>query len=267
MAELTPSPDVIFGNKPSSFDSKSELLGDSAGTSPLNLSCPKCGSKKLWRDGNRFSLFGDKIQRWLCRNCGHRFSDPEDVQKAWSTLERIETVDTKSLKSWADKVTTRQICVTETKNLEAEQRTTQVPRRNEEENKGKIVEHAFWMQKEATPKQHHTQNTTPRNNGQQRRQPTRPRINQRNNRQTTKMVSKNKEIAVETYSCFLKMQGKAWTHQNTKPLENYIHTHRSRNKQLNRRMQPKNGNLPSVAQGNRYAMRRSLHARMDRLRL
>ena len=148
MAELTTeatTPDCILATNP--VLTVSQALGDSAGTSPLNLSCPKCAAK-LWRDGNRFSLFGDKIQRWLCRNCGHRFSDPEDVQKAWSTLERIETVDTKSLKSWADKVTTRQICVTETKNLEAEQRTTQVPRRNEEENKGKIVEHAFWMQKE-----------------------------------------------------------------------------------------------------------------------
>ncbi len=215
MAELTTeatTPDCIFGNKPSSFDSKSELLGDSAGTSPLNLSCPKCGSKKLWRDGNRFSLFGDKIQRWLCRNCGHRFSDPEDVQKAWSTLERIETVDTKSLKSWADKVTTRQICVTETKNLEAEQRTTQVPRRNEEENKGKIVEHAFWMQKEGYAEATITRRIrllgTMVNKGANLQDP--ESIKETIAKQL-KWSVKTKEIAVETYSCFLKMQGKAWS--------------------------------------------------------
>jgi integrase len=40
------------------------------------LRCVRCGSLKLWRDGWRYSLFGDQIQRWLCRVCGYRFSQP-----------------------------------------------------------------------------------------------------------------------------------------------------------------------------------------------
>jgi integrase len=38
--------------------------------------CPECGSQKTWKDGVRYSGRG-RIQRFLCRSCGHRFSDPE----------------------------------------------------------------------------------------------------------------------------------------------------------------------------------------------
>ena len=70
-------------------------------------------------------MFGDKIQRWLCRGCGLRFSDLEDMRKAWSSIERFERIETKALKSMDDKTLTRQICVSETKNLGAEQATIQ----------------------------------------------------------------------------------------------------------------------------------------------
>ncbi|MCW4047686.1 MAG: tyrosine-type recombinase/integrase [Candidatus Bathyarchaeota archaeon] len=115
------------------------------------LTCPQCKSEKLWRDGLRHSAFGDEIQRWLCRDCGLRFSDPEDVQKAWSTIERVERIERQSLKSGDDIVATRQICVTETKNLAAEQQKTEVLRRNETDDtdlKGKIIEYAWWLKKD-----------------------------------------------------------------------------------------------------------------------
>jgi len=122
MAELTQQTSAanrIFGIEASSKNSESERLRRSAGVSPL---CPHCGSNKLWRDGLRYSMFGDNIQRWLCRNCGLRFSDPVDVQRAWSTFERVERVDTKPKKATDDIVTNLQICVMETKNLAAEQK-------------------------------------------------------------------------------------------------------------------------------------------------
>jgi integrase/predicted RNA-binding Zn-ribbon protein involved in translation (DUF1610 family) len=146
MAGLTrvTSGEGVFGTKAGSNNCKSGLAG-SAGASPL---CPKCGSQKLWRDGKRYSPFEDEIQRWLCRDCGLRFSDTEDIQRAWSTIERVARIDTKSLKSGDDKVTTRQICVKETKNLVAEQQATEVLRRNEIGIKGKIIEYAWWMKKE-----------------------------------------------------------------------------------------------------------------------
>lgn len=40
------------------------------------VSCPQCGSTSLWRDGLRYVKDGT-IQRWLCRLCGYRFSQPK----------------------------------------------------------------------------------------------------------------------------------------------------------------------------------------------
>jgi len=37
------------------------------------LCCPECGSVRLWRDGLRYTE-GGPVQRWLCRNCGYRFT-------------------------------------------------------------------------------------------------------------------------------------------------------------------------------------------------
>jgi len=37
--------------------------------------CPECTSQKVWKDGLRRTRNGD-VQRWLCRSCGYRFSEP-----------------------------------------------------------------------------------------------------------------------------------------------------------------------------------------------
>jgi len=148
MAELTQQTSTasrIFGKEAGSENGESERLRGSAGVSPL---CPHCGSNKLWRDALRYSAFGDKIQRWLCRDCGVRFSDPNDVKNAWSTREKAERTSSNVIKASDDLVITRQICVTETKNLAAEQQTTEVLRRNETDVKGKIIENAWWMKKQ-----------------------------------------------------------------------------------------------------------------------
>jgi len=39
------------------------------------LTCPSCGSTRLYRDGLRYLVDGSQTQRWLCRNCGFRFSE------------------------------------------------------------------------------------------------------------------------------------------------------------------------------------------------
>ncbi len=142
MAELTskPSPDV-FGTKVGFNSCKLESAQGSTGTSPL---CPQCRSKKVWRDGSRY-FFDQRIQRWICRNCGLRFSDPNDLQKAKKAIETVGTVDTKLLKTPEGIVATRQICVTETKNLVAEQQIEVLPRSETGEFKQKILEYAIWL--------------------------------------------------------------------------------------------------------------------------
>jgi integrase len=84
---------------------------------------------------------------WSCRKCGLRFSDPIDVAKAWSSLERVERIETKSVKASNAIVLSRQICVKETKNLATEQETIEVPCRNEN-IKGKIVEFLWQLKRQ-----------------------------------------------------------------------------------------------------------------------
>jgi integrase len=38
--------------------------------------CTQCGSKLVWKDGLRYLADGSAVQRWLCRGCGFRFSEP-----------------------------------------------------------------------------------------------------------------------------------------------------------------------------------------------
>jgi len=39
------------------------------------LKCPECTSQRVWKDGIRYTGHGD-VQRYLCRSCGYRFSQP-----------------------------------------------------------------------------------------------------------------------------------------------------------------------------------------------
>ena len=61
------------------------------------ISCPTCGSTRTWKDGLRYA--GSKpTQRYLCRDCGYRFSQPKSNKPGRRTLMR-------------------QVCALEAKNL------------------------------------------------------------------------------------------------------------------------------------------------------
>ncbi|MEM3752842.1 MAG: site-specific integrase [Candidatus Bathyarchaeia archaeon] len=49
--------------------------------------CPSCGSNRLYKDGLRYLSDGSSVQRWLCRNCSYRFTDPKHKDKSgWRNL-------------------------------------------------------------------------------------------------------------------------------------------------------------------------------------
>jgi integrase len=146
LTEQSNPPGGIFG-KAGSNKGKSASNEDASISHP-NSACPKCGSKKAWRDGLRYQMFGNAIQRWLCRDCGLRFSDADDIQKAKETVETIESIESKLLKSKADIVAYSQICVTETKNLEAEQQIVKVPQKSEMNQNGAILDFLWHLKKE-----------------------------------------------------------------------------------------------------------------------
>ena len=65
--------------------------------------CPICNSSKVWRAGLRDGV----VQRWLCRDCGFRFSE-----------KPLQEISKRSLNSLGALASKRQICATEAKNLE-----------------------------------------------------------------------------------------------------------------------------------------------------
>lgn len=48
--------------------------------SAVILCCPECGRSNLYKDGIRYLDDGSTVQRWLCRGCGFRFSDPSKAR-------------------------------------------------------------------------------------------------------------------------------------------------------------------------------------------
>src|SRR3990170_4992828 len=46
------------------------------------LQCPECGSTRFFHNGSARSDFDVRIQRYICRSCGRRFSDPDDLKRA-----------------------------------------------------------------------------------------------------------------------------------------------------------------------------------------
>jgi integrase len=149
------SPEILLGTQAGSNSGKSEIA-TSAGTSPSypprqNPTCPKCGSSRTWRDGHGSTIFGDEIQRWLCRKCSFRFSDPQQTNLLKAIFEKkaSENGTSKSIKSDDNILLARRIRVQETKNLVPEQTTRlqKVPER-EEEIKGTLIQFAWKMRQE-----------------------------------------------------------------------------------------------------------------------
>jgi len=60
------------------------------------LKCPRCGSEELYKDGLRY-LADSSVQRWLCRNCGYRFSGTP-LNKS-NKLQYLQKVDRQILNS------------------------------------------------------------------------------------------------------------------------------------------------------------------------
>jgi integrase/recombinase XerD len=55
--------------------------------------CPECGSTRLYKDGLRYLADGRTIQRWLCRNCGYRFSENHlNCSNKFQQVQKIHTL-------------------------------------------------------------------------------------------------------------------------------------------------------------------------------
>jgi len=83
-----------------------------------HLRCPECGSHKIWKDGLRRTKLGP-VQRYLCRECGLRFSDPTTKltlsNHSKVLVENRVSCRRQSLNTVMDYTIKRRVCATETK--------------------------------------------------------------------------------------------------------------------------------------------------------
>ena len=109
------------------------------------VACPECSSEFLYRDGMRYLSDGSSIQRFLCRECGHRFSSGHNHSE-----RHIGSKVTKDI------VTSCQVCdilTAESKNLTAVETQNKVGLSAEatettQEVKGKLLKFLWELKKE-----------------------------------------------------------------------------------------------------------------------
>ncbi|MEM2522910.1 MAG: hypothetical protein QXW82_07165 [Candidatus Bathyarchaeia archaeon] len=93
---------------------------------PQAITCPQCSSTNIICSGKRYNK-QNIIQRYLCKNCYYRFSDPNNQQPKQNignrdVLQHVEKVHTLNLKSTDPITFSRQICAAQplgAKNLAA----------------------------------------------------------------------------------------------------------------------------------------------------
>ena len=147
-----------------------EMNGKSADAEPPTqppLECPECGSSRIWKNGFRYahSETGGEIaiQRFICRDCGRRFSEDTALGSRVGS-NPIRQKDTPPCKPYLQlnrhvfnlsrEPSTCQVCVSdgETKNL-SHQRTRQkraagATKLSKEQITGKLVEYSWYLKKQ-----------------------------------------------------------------------------------------------------------------------
>jgi len=111
--------------------------------------CPNCGSQKIWKDGLRHTISGN-FQRYVCRECGYRFSKNSGKQKNRELLRKfvqeLECQDCdeshrRALVSLAGTISLAEVEPQEEKRAAgATEAVGNV--------KGKLVEFAWWLKKQ-----------------------------------------------------------------------------------------------------------------------
>jgi integrase len=95
--------------------------------------CPECGSKRIWLDGKRY-INEQPVQRYLCRVCGYRFSDPNfSKEKSINNLQQTGV---------------RQICVLDEKAKNLVQRQKSEALQENNKTKSNLVNYAIHLKKD-----------------------------------------------------------------------------------------------------------------------
>jgi integrase len=169
------------------------------------LKCPECGSDRLYKDGLRYTSEG-QIQRYLCRNCGYRFSE-----KSYKECQTNSN---------------RQICALKVKNLEPQTEIKTVAGEGKETTKGKILQFALYLKMQGCSE--HTVkgwgqklNRLTRSAGLESPESVKKYL------ASLDIAESSKHAFCTAYTAFLKWQGRTWTapkYKGTQKIPEFIPT-------------------------------------------
>jgi len=91
----------------------------------MSLCYPQCGSRRIYRDGMRYIASSRSVQRWLCRDCGYRFSEKKPLQENQDW--QINSADTNVSPSQVCELLQESKNLTETARQETAQRESTEP--------------------------------------------------------------------------------------------------------------------------------------------
>jgi len=176
----------------------------------MPIHCPECTSQRTWKDGIRKTAFGD-VQRWLCRDCGFRFSlSPLKENSRWQ-ISRSSSLGSKC-----------RICVSperKAKNLAKVEPLREGPAgATRLDTKGRIIEFMWKLKREGYA------GTTISNYGHILKHLMKKGVNI-NDPETVKDViamqdgwsNGRKNNVVKAYTAFLKRQGLTWEKPRYRP--------------------------------------------------
>ena len=184
--------------------------------------CPECSSQKLHKDGLRYLNNGATTQRWLCRDCGRRFSQKNC--NGSEPLQCLSTIHTQSLNRSSAILSNCQGRHDPNGRAPSARKAVQTLATVENptksglagataqtaDAKGKIVEHSFWMLKqgyaESTIKGRVKLLKILANRGANLFDP--ESVKETIAKQ--KWSEGRKVNAVDAYTCFIQMLGKSW---------------------------------------------------------
>ena len=114
------------------------------------LRCPECGSTRLYKDGLRYLADNTSVQRYLCRECGYRFSWPRQHRSQILKTKRDKfNVCQVGGKEALPKNLAKAVCaLTETNEKTTSGLAGATEKPNQADIKGKIIEYAWWMKKQ-----------------------------------------------------------------------------------------------------------------------
>ncbi len=110
--------------------------------------CPECGSKRLYRDGLRYLSDGSSVQRYLCRDCGCRFSWPKRERK---NLKIENAITFNECSSRALALLERRLEGAMNNVEESEKRAagaTETSQASQADVKGALIQYLWWLKKQ-----------------------------------------------------------------------------------------------------------------------